>query len=86
MVDFRPSGQDQYHQCGQTQAHDNSNQPGIMLHVPHSWSQGEFCGHKQTLRDPQKLYKANVDTRTCCGLLKFSAALLKYQQILVRQS
>lgn len=36
VVDFCASGQDQYHQCGKTQAHHCQNQPGIMLHVPHS--------------------------------------------------
>lgn len=85
MVDFCPSGQGQYYQCGKPQAHHCQNQPGIMLHVPHPWSQGEFCGPKRTLRHPQKLHKANVDTRTSCELLKFGAALLNYWQISVRQ-
>lgn len=38
MVDFCPSGQDQYNQCRETQAHHCQNQPGLLLHVLHSRS------------------------------------------------
>lgn len=41
MVGFRPSGQDQFNQCGQTQAHPCQKQPGLMLQVLYSRSQGE---------------------------------------------
>lgn len=59
VADLRAPGQDQYHQCGETQAHHRQNQPGLLLHVLHPGPQGEI--QLRSARELREWDKINVN-------------------------
>lgn len=86
VVDFCPTGQEEFNQRRATQAHHCQNQPGLLLQVLHSRSQGEAVlssAPVSSLMEPNELHRVNKHTmKTALSKTKSGEELYVWMSVL----